>query len=493
MNTDVIVIGSGFGGSVVAARTAQAGLGTVVLERGGPLDVAHWNSINEGRAGLHRGTHDNGPLDIHAMRGLGALTGNALGGGSRIYTSVTIRPPPDIFGDSWPSNLDHATLAASYDRVESTIRPTPCPDTQSRVKWMGMLGQFLNFPVTRLPLAVDWNRMPASQARCDGNSSFMSELGDWFRGAGGMKRSLNQTYLLLAAECGAAIHTNASVRVIEPIAGGFRVWFDQLVDGDSRPGSWTARRVIVSAGTLNTLRLLFTNRDEHRTLPHISPQLGERFFTNGDRGALLLSDAYDWAADFAPPALAWFDRWDSHRFFMMDLGRSPLVRGPILRLLKKIARHPRGYPLKLRHEKHGAVALSAWIVGIMGAGEAPRRLTYSRSGHLRCTSNHNSDQSREDVVQASIDALANAAGASWLMVPAFLERRMPLTVHPLGGAVMADSPDLGVADSYGEVFGHPGLFIADGSLVPTPTGVPPSMTIAALAERVATRIMESAR
>lgn len=492
MNTDVIVIGSGYGGSVVAARAAQAGLRVVVLERGGPLDEAHWNSIDEGRAGLHRDSYQNGPLDIHVMRGLGALTGNALGGGSRINTSVTIRPRPEIFHDSWPGGMDFAALAACYDRVESTIQPAPCSDSFPRIRWMELLGRFLGFPVARLPLAMDWDKMSGSCRDRDGTSSIMSELGGWFRGLA-MKRGLNQTYLRLATDSGAAIHTNASVRVIEPIGGGFRVWFDHLVEGDRRPDSTTAKHVVVAAGALNTVRLLFANRDEHRTLPFVSGRLGERFFTNDDRGALLFSDAYDWAADFAPPAIAWFDRWDSHRFFMMDLGQTPIARGLLMRALARCAHRPRAHFARLRHEKQGKATLSAWMVGIMGANEAPRRLTNAGAMRLRCNSNYNSSKSREDIVQSSIDGLANAAGATWMMVPAWLERRMPLTVHPLGGAVMADSPDLGVADSYGEVFGHPGLFVADGSLIPTPTGVPPSMTIAALAERVAVRVVESAR
>ena len=66
-----------------------------------------------------------------------------------------------------------------------------------------------------------------------------------------------------------------------------------------------------------------------------------------------------------------------------------------------------------------------------------------------------------------------------------IARRLPITVHPLGGAVLADSPKQGVTDPLGEVFGYPRLFIVDGSLIPAPTGVPPSMTIAALGERIA--------
>ncbi len=491
MHTDVIVVGSGYGGSVVAARTAQAGLRVLLLERGDPLDNVRWQSINEGRTALHRGMYQNGPLDIHALRGLGALTGNALGGGSRINTAVTIRPRPEIFRDSWPRGIDQAALSPCYERVETAIRPSTCSDNLPRIQWMRRLGQFLQIAVTPLPLAMDWSQIPESHHQRGSPSSIKSELGGWFRGPLAMKRGLNQTYLRLATENGACVQTGSFVRVIEPIPGGFRIWFDRLADGESRPDSVTARRVVVAAGTLSSVRLLFANRDEHRTLPRISTQLGERFFTNGDRGALLIGDTYDWAADLAPPAIAWFDHWEPNRFFMMDLGRMPILRDPLLASIARLAHQPH-YLARPLHDMKGKVPLSAWIVGIMGANEKPRRLMNAGNGHLRCKTEHTSEAC-ETVNQSSIDMLANAAGASWLMVPAWLERRMPLTVHPLGGAVMADSPELGVTDSHGEVFGHPGLFIADGSLVPTPTGVPPSMTIAALAERVATRVAESVR
>ncbi len=456
--TDVIVIGSGYGGSVVAARTAQAGLRVVVLERGGQLDAAGWDAITEGRANLRRSSNDNGPLDVHVMRGLGALTGNGMGGGSRINTGVTIRPPAFIFDQHWPRGVDLASLAACYYRIDAEIRPVTCSESTPRVALMNRLGRDLKWPVTRLPLAVNMSQAQSVDTQAANSESLIGSVASWFRGAG-VKRGLDQTYLRAANEAGGIIQSNTMARVIEPLSGGFRVHFRT----DHGEGSMTAKTVVVAAGTLNTVRLLFANRDEHVTLPRVSPRLGERFFTNGDRGALLYGVDHDWSVDHAPTVTSWFDLWDPHRFFIMDLGRVPIP---------------------------GTV--NAWILGVMGANESPRRLIHRGNGRLRCTS-EKTNTSRDDEVQSCIGAIAKAASATWMMVPAWLERRMPMTVHPLGGAVMADTPARGVADSHGEVFGHSGLFIADGSLVPTPTGVPPSMTIAALAERVATRVVESMR
>lgn len=458
MNTDVIIIGSGYGGSVVAARAAQAGLRVVVLERGKPLDDADWDAIAEGRESLHRGAHDNGPLDIHVQRGVGALTGNGLGGGSRVNTGVTIRPPALIFNRHWPRDVDLVSLSGCYERVESEIRPITCSESVPRVALMNRLGKALGWRVTRLPLAVNWNEAEPKGGWVAESPSLVAGVATWVRGCG-VKRGLHQTYLRTAENAGAIIQTDTAAGAIEPVNRGYRVHFQS----EGGEGAIAARFVVLAAGTLNSVRLLFTNRDDYGTLPHISRKLGERFFTNGDRGALLLGVDHDWPADCAPPVTSWFDLWEPHRFFIMDLGRAPISGG-----------------------------VHAWILGVMGAYESPLKLVHKSRGRLRCLQ-ESAPTTRDDAVHSCLRAIAHAAHAKCLMTPAWIERRVPFTVHPLGGAIMADAPELGVTDSHGAVFGHPGLFIADGSLVPTPTGVPPSMTIAALAERVATRVVESAR
>jgi cholesterol oxidase len=94
-----------------------------------------------------------------------------------------------------------------------------------------------------------------------------------------------------------------------------------------------------------------------------------------------------------------------------------------------------------------------------------------------------------DSVKAAMEDLARVLGARFADTPLWYLRRV-ITVHPLGGAPMGRSPATGVVDSYGQVFGVPGLSIADGSVMPGPVGPNPSLTIAALADRFADRILE---
>jgi cholesterol oxidase len=95
-------------------------------------------------------------------------------------------------------------------------------------------------------------------------------------------------------------------------------------------------------------------------------------------------------------------------------------------------------------------------------------------------------------VEARFEEIANALGGRMLKSP-WKRMNRSITIHPLGGAVMADEPRHGVVDSWGEVFGFPGLYVADGSAMPGPVGVNPSFTIAAFADRVATGIVGGKR
>ncbi|HVP12063.1 MAG TPA: GMC family oxidoreductase, partial [Phycisphaerae bacterium] len=125
-----------------------------------------------------------------------------------------------------------------------------------------------------------------------------------------------------------------------------------------------------------------------------------------------------------------------------------------------------------------------WSFGVMGFEENPGTLRLSRWGKLVHRRDAGGSDEYRRRMTAVLEDLAAAAGAKLVTPPAIIARLLPVTVHPLGGATMTDSPENGVTDPFGEVIGHPGLYVADGSIVPTPTGVPPSMTIAALAERI---------
>lgn len=126
----------------------------------------------------------------------------------------------------------------------------------------------------------------------------------------------------------------------------------------------------------------------------------------------------------------------------------------------------------------------------MGFEQAPGTLRLDHDGEL--VYSWTADRAGFNIARRErMRDLARAIGARLLAPPEFAARRLPVTVHPLGGVTLADSPQAGVAGPNGELFGYSGLYVADGSLLPTPTGVAPSMTIAALAEHVATHVVSS--
>jgi cholesterol oxidase len=479
---DLIVIGSGFGGAVCALRAAQAGMRVVVLERGQRMTPSVYEDLAQGKIPIFHGRHDSGPLELHRLRGLLALTACAIGGGSNIYTAVTIRPPAEIFDNHWPAGLDYQALAPYYDRAEKMIAPTPIPQTLPRVRALETIGRQMGTGVTRLPLSMDWPDDPAALCVQPETNGVHQELATWLGGGhAARKRTLDQTYLPEAESLGARIRPLHEARALAPEGDGYRVEYRRWQDGRWGDGSICGRRVVIAAGTLNTARLLLNCRDRRATLPDLSRALGRRFFTNGDFGGLLVGPRIELSPDAGPPVTAWLDLWQRERMYIMETGLVPFDFGGFAGLLNP-ARWLGG--MRLSRAKR-----CTWSFGVMGYEDNPGQLLLDRRGALVHRHDPAQGAAFHARTMAALRDLADAAGGKLIVPPAVFIKRLPITIHPLGGAALAESPEKGVADQYGEVFGYPGLYVADGSLLPTPTGAPPSMTIAALAERVAEHLI----
>ncbi|MEK6644590.1 MAG: GMC family oxidoreductase [Planctomycetota bacterium] len=456
MDADVIVIGSGFGGSVCALRAGEAGLRVVVFERGHPMDDAAYDRLAEGRLPLFQRRNQPGLIDLKLLPGLATVGGCAVGGGSHVYTGVTMRAPPEIFSSSWPRDLTVDAMQGLYDRVESMLRPAPIKVLPARTRRMQEIGERMGASATVLPLVME----PLQHGHGSSPTTLRCHVATWLRGGEGYrKRTLDTTYLAMAEASGVTTLTLHDAQQIKPIDGGYRVTFRRFENGEWLPGDLTARRVVLSAGTMNTVKLLLSCRDEHRTLPRLSASLGERFYTNGDFGAMVVGLKLGLEHDDGPPVTSWVDCWKSDRLFLMETGA--FLGGRV------------------------------WSIAVMGFDESAGRLSLDHRGKLHHTAGRDPTHFHEARVRR-LHEFASAAGGKLLLPPASVTRFKPTTVHPLGGARMADYGDACVVDAHGEVHGYPGLFIADGSILPTPTGVPPSMTIAAVAEHVAEQLVRHA-
>ena len=476
VNCDLIVIGSGFGGSVCALRAAEAGLRVIVLERGPRITPRVYEDIADGHAPIFHAEGNPGILELHRLKGLLALTANGVGGGANVYTAVTVRPPREAFEDGWPSGLNLETLAPCYNRVEAMIAPTPIPQAVARTTTLESIGRKMGEDVTRLPLSMTWPDDPAVLRQQPVANGVYHELATWLQGGrAARKKTLDQTYLPHAQSHGAEIRPHSEVHAIIPEADAYRVSYRRWHRDAYQENSIVAPYVVIAAGALNTTRLLLQCRDVSRTLPNLSKRLGRQFYTNGDFGGLLIGPEVDLTPDAGPPVTAWLDLWKRERLYLMETGLVPYDLGGLAGLL-----NPATWCGTMRSSK---AKRRTWSFGIMGYNDNPGQLVLGRRGAL--VHRHNPDvgaafQARS---MAVLRELAETAKAKLMAPPAVFARRLPITVHPLGGAGIAESPESGVTNPYGEVFGYPGLFVADGGLLPRPTGAPPSMTIAALAER----------
>lgn len=320
-DTDVIVVGSGFGGSVAALRFAAAGHSVIVLERGDwicrdsfePDFDAFWNPRR------HRfGMNELRPRGRNIIPWLGA----AVGGGSHVYAGTLKRR--DTF-DGFPQAIDHAEMQDFYSQAEGVLDAQRYPDhppysdvraTQllysiadqleeacgDLVEEWGALNLGISFaPPGTEPGTEFVNKHGSRQRYSDPREQ--SLLG----GDIGTKNSLDRNYLFLAQKLGAEVHALCSADRITPLeGGGFRVdlkryrkesrfwrrflrnWIPSLIRPRDEKLEVTCRRLVLSAGTIGSTELLLRNRDVHRTLPRLSATLGTRYTSNGDYVSAML-------------------------------------------------------------------------------------------------------------------------------------------------------------------------------------------------------------
>ncbi len=493
---DVIVVGSGFGGAVTAARLSQRGLRVLILERGpwwgpagGDQPAADRRAFPRGPWGIRklvrsvrwaRGRrardlllNPDGLFELHAFEHLDVITGSGVGGGSLIYTNVLEAPDDGFFAGAFPPELSASELRPYFDRVRALLRPVPLPSPfpQKNVAFATATDAAGLGPPHYPDLAIRFGRSPARREpglnAAGVLQSTCTHCGSCILGCPERaKTTLDLTYVPVALRHGAELRPLCEVVALGHGDRGYRLRYR-----DHRTGSLhhaDAARVVLAAGSMNTMRLLFQARDRHRTLPAISPALGRGFSPNGDLLGLVL-DPTTVADGSEGPALNAFVRVEHEgelRFIVGEVGL-PLAALPLAAPLRRRA------------------ARAAGLIA-MGRDSSTGVIEYDGVG-LRSAVGRSIDPGVFASIEDALDRVAGRYRARrvWLNAPSGRGAERLGTVHPLGGCAVACAPADGVVDHRGQVFGHPGLFVADGSLYPRSPGIPPSLTIAALAERQA--------
>ncbi len=507
---DVVVVGSGFGGGVTACRLAEQGLRVCVLERGrrfGPGDFP--NRPEQVPLALwHPTLNPGGMLDLRMMKDLSVLTAAGVGGGSLVYASVQLRAPADVFEEPpWPRAISRAELDPYYDRTEEALEPreVPVESALPKIRAFDAMAKGANRTPERLPLAVHFGesrRHPFSGVFQQG----CQNLGLCDAGCPVLaKNTVDITYLARAEAHGAEVFPLRDVVRVDPPGRGGGTWRVGFRDLQYRvDGSVEAPLLVLAAGTIGTSRLLLKNR---RRLGHLSPALGSRFSGNGDALALALNPSAEGvtgARTYYGPSMTSRIDYTAEAGFMVADGGLPENFGGLLAAIRevnaltglgRVGLHVKNVATKLgltdRHVTHRTVKLRQEPIGdslvflMLGrdAADGQMRLT-PLFGCFDIRWNTQDSAGLFDRMGKAAAELAGAAGASSSF---FALKAGPLgkfiTVHPLGGCPMSDDPARGVTDDRGRVHGYDGLYVLDGSIVPTALGVNPSKTIAALAER----------
>jgi cholesterol oxidase len=520
MAFDAIVIGSGFGGAITACRLAEKGMRVLVLERGRRWTAREYPR-RPGDAWLFSDSQParrNGWLDVRFFRNMTVTQAAGVGGGSLAYSSVALEAHPSLFERGWPAEITYAELKPYYETVARMMNLQTVPDGQLTQRFKlaregaAALGHHERFIKT--PLAVtfspEWSYQLDDPFHAKHSTTFTNaqgqqqgtciHLGNCDIGCDvRAKNTLDLNYIPQAEQHGADVRPLHIVRTIEPRDQGFRVVFDRIHGGRLVRGEEHATRVFLAAGSLGSTELLLRCRDEHRTLPAVSQRLGRKWSANANVvSSATYADASRVQQSVGPTISGAIDFTDgsagAHRFIIEDDGFPNVLLNALRACREDGAASDAGKAIltQLEEQVRGDARSRNTMVWLgAGADAGDGELTLRRpffTPWKRMIDLRWSAESSVGVVEAILAVhrrITEATGGRLAPSPGWSTFRSMLTLHPLGGCGIGTTPETGVVDHRGRVFGYPNLFVVDGAIVPTPTIRNPSHTIAALAERIA--------
>ncbi|MDQ4104646.1 MAG: alpha/beta fold hydrolase [Actinomycetota bacterium] len=536
---EVVVVGSGYGGAIAASRLARAGRQVCLLERGKELRPGEYpdtspevmDEMQIDFPACHVGSR-TGLYDMRVNDDLNVFLGCGLGGTSLVNANVSLRADPRVFDDPrWPTGLraDLPTLMEDgYRRAEEMLKPTTLPDSVVGLTKLEALadsstalpGKF-NRVLINVTFADRVNHVGVEQKAC-------TLCGDCVSGCNyGAKNSVLMNYLPDARNHGATIFTRAAVRFVQRKDNRWLVHYQVLDTGrelfDAAPLFVSADIVVLAAGALGTTEILL--RSAENGLP-LSDQVGQRMTGNGD----VLAFSYN--SDQEVNGIGWGhrDRDESGgevgrvgpciTGIIDNRGQSDLEQGMVIEegsipgaladqlplalvavarasgidtdpgladRIKELAREQESLLLG----PYGGAVRNTQTYLVMSHDDGNGRAVLERD-RLRIHWPDVGAQPVFDQISEALQRATAALGGTYLTSPIWnklLGERL-VTVHPLGGCVMAEDARRGVVNHKGQAFVgphgnavHDGLYVADGSVIPRPLGVNPLLTISALAER----------
>ncbi len=474
---EAIVIGSGFGGAVAALRLAEAGIHTIVLERGRRWPVTEAQNTfatlrnPDGRSSWLSPTAvvgENPPsidiytgvLELLVEDGVNVYAGAGVGGGSLVYNGSTYQPTRANFERVFSTAISYDEMEeVYYPRVRSILKPSPIPPdilatdyyrltrvSLEQAANAGLVGKLLD-------VNLDWNVVRQEIAGERVASAINGEF--WYGNNSGCKNTLDRNYLLQAEQSGFVniLPLHVAVDILETPGLGYIVFCHVIDEGGNvlKRRTFFSQHVFLAAGSMGTTKLLLKAKAKGN-LRKLSDAVGSGWGTNGDTFGLRVGlpptnpgfggpasvVIEDHANPLGPTALLPAAQWDETRegyLYHLNIGLSSALG-------------------KFRYDRSTDSVKLTW------PKEAPENIRVREAAlkTYQTLDQANTNSEYQPTTAYVVDGV---------------------TGHPLGGAVLGK-----VCDSYGRVKGHRGLYVVDGAFIPGSTGVTnPSLTIAALAER----------
>ncbi|MEJ2262867.1 MAG: GMC oxidoreductase [Anaerolineales bacterium] len=527
---DFVIIGSGFGGSISAMRLTEKGYSVLVLERGKRFRDQDYPKTNwDIFKFLWLPTlRCFGIFEMTLLNGVLALTGSGVGGGSLVYAGVLMEPDDVLFkAPAWSHLADWKSLLR--------------PHYETARRMLGIASNPRLWPADRVLQDIAADLGTGDTFRPTDVSIFFGDPDEegeqvpdpYFGGRGPARRgcihcgecmigcrhnaknSLDKNYLYFAEKWGAEVRSQAQVSDIQPLSQGqpdqarYQVTYRKSTAWIFKPERTVrARNVVISAGMLGTLNLLFHCRNVTGSLPDLSPRLGERARTNSEGfvGATTREAGMDYSKGIAITSIFKADEVTSIESVRYPDGSSfirllaaPLIdhRGStwLTRLLKtlwQVIRHPVNF---FDFKFFGRWARRTAILMAMQTEDNLMRMRPGRSLFTLFRKGLVVERDTERPVEAQIDP-GHQVGwefskrTNGIPQGAFNESLLntPVTAHIMGGVPFGRNAQEGVIDLNCEVFNYPGLYVIDGSIMPANPGINPSLTIAALAEYAMSRM-----
>ncbi len=507
---DIVVIGSGFGGSVSALRLTEKGYKVAIFEAGrrfddGDFPKTSWR-INKflyfpklGLKGIQR---------IHFLPDVLVLAGAGVGGGSLVYANTLYIPPDSYFEDKQWGHITNwkSELLPWYDQATRMLGVTENPyfSPSDRAMKDAAIEMGVGHTFKMAPLGVYFGDGPGKTAP----DPFFGGKGPARTGClqcgacmsgcrNNAKNTLPKNYLGLAESAGAQVFAEQTVTKIEEQSdGSWRVTAKGSGAWFGRSRVFTAQNVVVAAGTYNTQKLLHTMK-ESGTLPKLSDALGKLSRTNSESltGALMPNTDIDFSQGAAITS-SFFPDENTHvepvrygvgsnlmgmiQTIMTD-GLNPKARRQ--QWIRTFIRHPR---LLLRFIDVRKWSQRTVIALVMQNVDSSLSVSGKRGLFgWRLTSKNDSLTPNATYIPAANEVVRKIAEKHGGVPGGHIGDLIgaPFTAHFVGGCVIGDSPKTGVIDPYHRVWNYPTLHIVDGSSVTANLGVNPSLTITAQAER----------